>query len=67
MSDVDKGLRRFRVRARHEDIQHGRIIEEPSFEAAAVPTPSICRSTLTRDDLSASSSMISRAGTNTAS
>ena len=36
MSDVDNVTRRFRVRARHEDIHHGRIIEEPSFEAAAL-------------------------------
>ena len=36
MPDIDNAIRRFRVRARHEDIHHGRIIEEPSFEAAAV-------------------------------
>ena len=36
MSDVGNSLRRFRVRARHEDIQHGRVVEEPSFEAAAI-------------------------------
>ena len=36
MSDFDNDLRRFRVRARHEDIHHGRVVEEPSFEAAAI-------------------------------
>jgi hypothetical protein len=28
--------RRFKVRARHEDVHHGRILLEPSFEAAAI-------------------------------
>ena len=36
MSDTENSTRRFRVRARHEDIHHGRIIDEPTFEAAAV-------------------------------
>ena len=36
MSDLDNGPRRFRVRARHEDTHLGRIVEEPSFEAAAM-------------------------------
>ena len=36
MPDIDMAIRRFRVRARHEDIHQGRIIEELSFEAAAV-------------------------------
>lgn len=29
-------LRLFRVRARHEDIRHGRLVWEATFEAAAV-------------------------------
>lgn len=28
--------RRFRVRALHDDIHHGRVVSEPSFEAAAI-------------------------------
>jgi hypothetical protein len=28
--------RRFSVRARHVDAHHARVVEEPSFEAAAV-------------------------------
>ncbi|WP_131116338.1 DUF5961 family protein [Lichenihabitans psoromatis] len=33
MSDA---TRDFRVRARHEDPHHGRLVSEPSFEAAAI-------------------------------
>ena len=29
-------LREFRVRARHDDVHHGRFVTEPSFEAAAI-------------------------------
>ena len=29
-------VRRFRVRARHADGQHGRLVSEASFEAAAI-------------------------------
>ena len=28
--------RRFRVRARHEDIRHGRLLNEPTYQAAAI-------------------------------
>jgi len=28
--------RRFRVRARHVDFHHARLVEEPTFEAAAI-------------------------------
>ena len=33
---TDTGSRRFRVRARHEDIRHGRLLHEPTFHAAAI-------------------------------
>ena len=36
MSDTASDLRRFRVRALHDDIHHGRVVSEPSFEAAAI-------------------------------
>ncbi len=29
-------LRTFKVRARHDDIHHGRVVKEPTFEAAAI-------------------------------
>jgi hypothetical protein len=36
MTAPAEDIRRFRVRARHEDAHHGRIVLEPSFEAAAI-------------------------------
>lgn len=36
MAPLDETARRFRVHARHLDAHHARLIEEPSFEAAAV-------------------------------
>ena len=36
MADSLVQTRRFRVRARHEDASHGRILIEPTFEAAAI-------------------------------
>lgn len=36
MSQAATFTRQFKVRARHEDGHHGRIVSEPSFEAAAV-------------------------------
>ena len=36
MTDKANAIRRFRVRARHEDFHHGRVMAEPSFEAAAI-------------------------------
>lgn len=34
--EAAEDLRRFRVRSRHEDIHHGRVVMEPTFEAAAI-------------------------------
>ena len=34
--ETEEDLRRFRVRSRHEDVHHGRIVTEPTFEAAAI-------------------------------
>ena len=28
--------RRYRVRARHEDVHHGRLLDEPTYQAAAI-------------------------------
>ena len=36
MSETATTLRPFRVRARHEDGHHGRVVSEASFEAAAI-------------------------------
>lgn len=36
MPEAATSPRRFKVRARHEDGHHGRILDEPSFEAAAI-------------------------------
>lgn len=36
MIDAARKTRRFKVHARHEDVRHGRVLREPSFEAAAV-------------------------------
>jgi hypothetical protein len=36
MADTAQETRRFRVHARHVDPHHGRVLEETSFEAAAV-------------------------------
>jgi len=36
MIDVGESTRRFRVHARHTDSHHARLVEEASFEAAAV-------------------------------
>lgn len=36
MTALGSNLSRFRVRARHEDPHHGRIVLETSFEAAAI-------------------------------
>lgn len=34
--EVQSERRPFRVRARHEDLHHGRVVIEPTFEAAAI-------------------------------
>ncbi len=36
MADTEIPFRHFRVHARHLDAHHGRLVAEPSFEAAAV-------------------------------
>jgi hypothetical protein len=36
MNEPHTSLQRYRVQARHEDHHHARIVEEASFEAAAV-------------------------------
>ncbi len=36
MSDVERDIRQFSVRARHVDRHQARLLEERSFEAAAV-------------------------------
>lgn len=36
MTEMTTEARLFRVRARHEDAHHGRVLNEPSFEAAAI-------------------------------
>ena len=33
---LSRANKRFRVRARHEDLHHARLLAEPSFHAAAV-------------------------------
>ena len=34
--DQTASQRTFRVRHRHDDVHHGRVVIEPSFEAAAI-------------------------------
>lgn len=36
MLETAKISRQFKVRARHEDGHHGRLVSEPTFEAAAI-------------------------------
>ncbi len=36
MADITSDNRRFRVHARHIDGHHGRVLAEPTFEAAAI-------------------------------
>ncbi len=36
MTEATQGIRRFSVHARHVDAHHARVLEETSFEAAAV-------------------------------
>jgi hypothetical protein len=36
MVPLEQAAHRFRVHARHLDAHHARLVEEPSFEAAAV-------------------------------
>lgn len=36
MHEAAADIRQFKVRARHEAGHHGRIVTEPSFEAAAI-------------------------------
>lgn len=36
MIDAARETRQFKVHARHEDVRHGRVLSEPTFEAAAI-------------------------------
>lgn len=36
MIETARETRQFKVHARHEDVRHGRVLNEPSFEAAAI-------------------------------